>query len=117
MHHYNTAAVLEWVVSLVFTFYVFSFFMDFIPAVRTKHHQSRETMAEMAETEADNHRTRPSSYYGTTQPSTDSRYGLTSDQQPDGYVGGYRSEYNTGIRDGTYYPDGHPQSVPASRNF
>lgn len=32
----NTAAVLEWVVALVYTFYVWSFAIDFIPAIRTK---------------------------------------------------------------------------------
>lgn len=46
---YNKAAILEWIISLVYTFYVWSFFVDFIPAVRSKHHQSRETAVEMAE--------------------------------------------------------------------
>lgn len=46
---YNLAAILEWIISLIYTFYVWSFFVDFIPAVRTKHHQSRETAVEMAE--------------------------------------------------------------------
>ncbi|KAK7536662.1 putative FK506 suppressor Sfk1 [Phyllosticta citricarpa] len=48
-NRYNMAAILEWVIALIFTFYVWSFFVDFIPAVRTKHHQSRETTVEMAE--------------------------------------------------------------------
>lgn len=34
---YNAAAVLEWAIAFIFTFYVFSFFMDLMPAVRTKH--------------------------------------------------------------------------------
>lgn len=34
---YNAAAVLEWAIAFIFTFYVFSFFIDLIPAVRTKH--------------------------------------------------------------------------------
>jgi len=50
--HYNTAAILEWVVSLVFTFYVLSFFMDFIPAIRTKGAQSHETEEQMAARES-----------------------------------------------------------------
>jgi hypothetical protein len=33
---YNAAAVLEWAIAFIFTFYVFSFFIDLIPAVRTK---------------------------------------------------------------------------------
>ncbi|KAF2090499.1 hypothetical protein K490DRAFT_33778 [Saccharata proteae CBS 121410] len=49
---YNRAAILEWVIALIYTFYVWSFFIDFIPAFRTKHHQSRETEVEMAEDES-----------------------------------------------------------------
>ncbi|KAE9977356.1 hypothetical protein EG328_002088 [Venturia inaequalis] len=49
---YNTAAILEWVIAFVYTFFVFSFFLDFIPAVRTKHHQSRETEDQMAMNES-----------------------------------------------------------------
>ncbi|KAK4947792.1 hypothetical protein LTR10_013300 [Elasticomyces elasticus] len=35
----NVAAVFEWVVALVFTFYVLSFLLDLLPSVRTSHHQ------------------------------------------------------------------------------
>jgi len=38
---YNAAAVLEWAVSFIFTFYVISFFIDLIPAVHTKHSQPK----------------------------------------------------------------------------
>ncbi|TAQ85873.1 hypothetical protein B7494_g5826 [Chlorociboria aeruginascens] len=38
-HSYNAAAVLEWAVAFIFTLYVFSFFVDLLPAVRTKHHR------------------------------------------------------------------------------
>ena len=34
---YNPAAILEWVIALVFSFYVFSFYVDLYPAVHTKH--------------------------------------------------------------------------------
>ncbi|KAH7336537.1 Frag1/DRAM/Sfk1 family-domain-containing protein [Rhexocercosporidium sp. MPI-PUGE-AT-0058] len=34
---YNAAAVLEWTIAFIFTFYVFSFFIDLLPAVKTKH--------------------------------------------------------------------------------
>jgi hypothetical protein len=34
----NVAAVFEWVVALVFTFYVLSFLLDLLPSVRTSHH-------------------------------------------------------------------------------
>jgi hypothetical protein len=50
LKHWNVAAVLEWVISLVYTFYVLSFFMDFVPAVHGHGHgkQSHETEEQMA---------------------------------------------------------------------
>jgi hypothetical protein len=45
--HYNSAAVVEWVISLIYAFYVWSFAIDFLPAVRTKHYASKETELEM----------------------------------------------------------------------
>lgn len=39
--HYNRAAVCEWVVSLVFIFYMWSFIIDFLPATRTRHVDDR----------------------------------------------------------------------------
>jgi hypothetical protein len=51
--HYNTAAVLEWIIALVFFFYVFAFFMDFVPAwqddTRGPHGRSGPPMEEVAE--------------------------------------------------------------------
>lgn len=44
---------MEWVLALVFTFYVFSFFLDLLPAVRTKNHYSEETVTEMAGRDVD----------------------------------------------------------------
>lgn len=46
---WNAAAVMEWIISFIFFFYVLSYFIDFLPALRTKHHQSRETV-DMVET-------------------------------------------------------------------
>lgn len=46
-HNYNTAAVLEWTIAFIFTFYALSFFVDLIPAVRSKDHVSRETALQM----------------------------------------------------------------------
>jgi hypothetical protein len=52
-NHYNSAAVSEWVIALIYTFYVWSFAIDFIPAVIYKDgfgnkFESRETEVEMA---------------------------------------------------------------------
>ena len=41
--HINAGAVLEWVVALIFTGYVFSFMVDLIPATRNHHMQSHYT--------------------------------------------------------------------------
>jgi hypothetical protein len=32
---YNAAAILEWIIAFIFSFYVFSFFVDLYPAVKT----------------------------------------------------------------------------------
>ncbi|KAK7402946.1 hypothetical protein QQX98_011298 [Neonectria punicea] len=40
-HNQNPAAVFEWIISFVFSFYVFSFVIDLYPAVRTKSHDAR----------------------------------------------------------------------------
>lgn len=45
--HRNEAAIFEWIVAFVFTFYVLSFIVDLLPSVRTRHHVPqgfRETM-------------------------------------------------------------------------
>ena len=41
--HINVGAVLEWVIALIFTGYIFSFMVDLIPAVRNHHMQSHYT--------------------------------------------------------------------------
>jgi hypothetical protein len=38
---WNRAAILEWTISLVYIFYVWSFFIDFLPAVKTKDLEQR----------------------------------------------------------------------------
>jgi Frag1/DRAM/Sfk1 family len=37
-HKDNVAAVFEWIIALIFTFYVLSFLLDLVPSIRTKHH-------------------------------------------------------------------------------
>lgn len=44
---YNRAAILEWIIALIYAFFVWSFAVDFLPAVRTKHYASKETEVEM----------------------------------------------------------------------
>jgi hypothetical protein len=40
-HRYNQAAIFEWVISLVYIFYVWSFVIDFLPATRTRNKSDR----------------------------------------------------------------------------
>lgn len=46
---YNAAAILEWTISLVYILFVASFFLDFIPAVHSKHNRfpTKEEMAQL----------------------------------------------------------------------
>jgi len=52
-HIYNPAAVLEWAISFIFTFYVLSFFIDLLPAVHTKNFEGK-TRLEMEENDGMN---------------------------------------------------------------
>ncbi|KAJ9645382.1 hypothetical protein H2199_003390 [Coniosporium tulheliwenetii] len=127
----NTSAILEWVIALVYTFYVLCFFIDFIPAVRTKHHQSRETSVEMGLNNANNDQSFYSdgATHGRTNGYTNGTNGYANgypDRATNGYANGYTrgNPNSTGINGDTYYPDGHPnalpkpvEAVPPSRNF
>lgn len=39
--HYNSAGVIEWIISLIYIFYVWSFIIDFLPATRTRNKNDR----------------------------------------------------------------------------
>ncbi|ELR04005.1 hypothetical protein GMDG_06520 [Pseudogymnoascus destructans 20631-21] len=45
--NFDTAAVLEWTIAFIFTFYILSIFIDLIPAVRTKERVREETALQM----------------------------------------------------------------------
>lgn len=51
----NAAAVLEWVISVVFSFYVFSFVFDLWPAIRTKDSSARFPKPALRDSDSDNH--------------------------------------------------------------
>ncbi|KAI6709004.1 hypothetical protein JHW43_008460 [Diplocarpon mali] len=46
---YDSAAICEWVIALIYTFYIWSYAIDFVPAVRAKHYGSQVTAIDMAE--------------------------------------------------------------------
>jgi hypothetical protein len=98
--HYNGAAVCEWVVSLVYTFYVWSFAIDFLPAVMTKHYASKETELGMATAMEEGSRER--GYNGSAQ------------EQAAYANGGYT---NGRVANGVEYPNPQVPRAEASRNF
>jgi len=108
---YNAAAVLEWVIALIYFFYVLSFFIDFMPAVRTKNHQSRATEMDVALEQGNG-----------TSGGTFHQNGTTNGYS-NGHANGYTNGYINGHRNGNM--SGHPQNgvvkptepVPASQNF
>ncbi|KAF2405523.1 hypothetical protein EJ06DRAFT_468438 [Trichodelitschia bisporula] len=97
--HYNTGAILEWVIALVYTFYVLSFFVDFIPAVRTKHHQSVET----AESAAVRH---ASGQSGTEPLAMNTSMGHHSQPAAAYYGNGHAEAYGNG-HTSAEYGNGH----------
>jgi len=103
---YNRAAVLEWTISLIYIFYIWSFIIDFLPATHTKHKNDRfgapvragdDEMA-MNTQEHGNNMGGPV-YTGGGHQQDSSSY---DSEQPMAEMGRYQA------------PQGH---VPASRNF
>ena len=66
-HASNVAAVFEWIVAFVFTFYILGFLLDLLPSVQTRHHRpqgwknelERVSMSEADGRHADGEYTRP----------------------------------------------------------
>ena len=107
---YNVAAVLEWIVALVYILFVASFVLDFIPAVHSKKHRF-PTVAEVEQAQMEG---MPSATGGPTYTNEASSYGST---QPMAETNGGSGRYYGGgsNREGTRAPA--EVNVPASRNF
>ena len=112
--HFNTAAILEWTIAFIYFFYVLSFFIDFMPAVRSKGHQSHATEMDMARMESGtamgDGAADPEQYY------RGGAYRQTNGQpQTNGYANGAvnGNGYTNGTTNG-YKPE--PAPLP-SRNF
>ncbi|KAJ4344741.1 uncharacterized protein N0V89_012485 [Didymosphaeria variabile] len=124
---WNAAAVLEWTIAFIFFFYVLSFFIDFMPAVRSKHHQSRETEMDMAEQgglgdgAADGtqyFRGNTNGYANGTNGYTDRNgYATNGNGYTNGHTNGYTNGYTNGNSGPTHNPKpAEPAPLP-SRNF
>jgi hypothetical protein len=61
----NTAGILEWVVALVFAFYVASYYLDFLPARRRNSNGKNMTEEEMAMRDSEMARGRGPAYGGS----------------------------------------------------
>jgi hypothetical protein len=121
MHISNVAAILEWLVSFIYCFYVFSFFIDFLPATRSKHHQSKQTEMQMLEEGGSSHRGDGTAdnqqyYRGNAQmavPDTNGAIGYTNGN---GHSNGQSNGYVSHTANGYPKPAEEPASLP-SRNF
>ncbi|KAF9692357.1 hypothetical protein EKO04_009428 [Ascochyta lentis] len=123
---WNVAAVFEWIIAFVYTWYVLSFFIDFLPAVRGKHHQSYQTEMQMAEEAGPQPRTASdgaaeSQQYFRGQPTNDAPHINGNGRITDAYANGY----SNGEPGQNFYPNANgfnnqypkPEAPLSSRNF
>ncbi|KAF1845768.1 uncharacterized protein K460DRAFT_312518 [Cucurbitaria berberidis CBS 394.84] len=131
-HIYNVAAILEWIVSFIFCFYVLSYFVDFLPALRTKNHQSKQTEMQLLEeggrTNMGDGAAESQQYYrgnaataapyanGATNGYTNGTNGYTNGN---GYSNGHTNGYTNGnvSHNNNGYPMPAEPAPLASRNF
>lgn len=119
-HHRNSAAIIEWVIALIYAFYVWSFAIDFIPALRTKHHHSKESAIAMAEAGNNSGSSQTGlyqdHYVGTGAPGPNV-YPNSNASATRHYANGAPTNYvnshpdHPGIHGSTYHPDGHPENA------
>jgi hypothetical protein len=123
--YWNVAAVFEWIIAFVYTWYVLSFFIDFLPAIRTKHHQSYETEMQMAEEGGPQSRTMgdgaaESQQYFRGQPTDGTPHVNGNGRVTDDYTNGYAGQPGQ-----NFYPNANgynnqypkPEAPLPSRNF
>jgi hypothetical protein len=122
---YNAAACLEWTIAFIYFFYVLSFFIDFMPAVRSKGNQSHTTEMDMARMESGtamgDGAANPEQYYrGSSYRHTNGH------AQTNGYSNGATNGYTNGATNGHTNGNGYtngtngfkPEPTPlSSRNF
>ncbi|KAF2854679.1 hypothetical protein T440DRAFT_240549 [Plenodomus tracheiphilus IPT5] len=123
---WNVAAVLEWIVSFIFCIYVGSFFIDFLPALQTRHHQTKQTEMQALEEAAPPPRTTgdgaaDSQQYFRGNPASavpqlnGASNGYTNGNgYTDGHVDGYGNPVSHDVNG---YPKPAEPAPLASRNF
>lgn len=112
-HQRNTAAILEWIIALVYAFYVWSFAIDFLPALSTKHHHSHETTIAMAEAEAGG----PDSAGSETGLYPDHHVGNPGPNvYPHGHFNGSGTRHYAPPQQNGFVANGHPGQAPKPAN-
>lgn len=140
---WNVAAVLEWIVAFIYCIYVGSFFIDFLPALQTRHHQTKQTEMQVLEEGGPPQRSMgdgaadSQQYFrgNTTSPDQQLNNGVapghtngysngyTNGTGPnhghiDGYVNGHTAGYGNNVsHDTNGYPKPAEPAPLASRNF
>jgi rSAM-associated Gly-rich repeat protein len=106
--HRDVAAIFEWIIAFVYTFYVLSFTIDFLPAIRTKHHQSHQTEMQVAEEGG------PRMMADETDSQQYFRHQPATVPHVDGHVDGYANGYTNGHTNG--YTNGHTNGYTNGHN-
>ncbi|KAF2749941.1 hypothetical protein M011DRAFT_517798 [Sporormia fimetaria CBS 119925] len=115
---YNEAAVVEWTIAFIYFFYVLSFFIDFMPAVRTKNHQSRATEMDVQVAENGNANPGRSFFRGGHNGPADGYTNGHSNGYTNGHTNGYANGHTNGYANG--YTNGHGTNAhnkPAPGHF
>lgn len=97
----NVAAVFEWIVAFVFTFYVLTFFVDLLPAARSTQEHSNAELVRLKEAENGGAMTEAAGYTNGTTTTTN---GVNGNAYAIGAAG------HNGVGTGQYRP-------PAAQNF
>ncbi|KAI8935895.1 hypothetical protein NX059_007408 [Plenodomus lindquistii] len=124
--YYNTAAILEWIVAFIFCIYVGSFFIDFLPALQTRHHKTKQTEKQALEegvtplrTTGDGAADNPQYYRGapaSTVPQVNGAANGYTNGYSDGYTNGGGYTNGTGYTNGNGYTNGHVDGYANGHN-
>jgi hypothetical protein len=100
----NVAAVFEWLIALIFTFYVLSFLLDLLPSVRSRHHVP-QGWALRQEYEKQQHGAQPGAPLTHDSAGPNQNVDTTRHNPDDLEAGAYRG---TAMTNGAAGGSGHP---------
>jgi len=121
--HQDVAAVFEWIIALIFTFYVLSFLLDLWPSVRHKHHVPqgwREQEAAQLEKEVERNGALPPLDHApapiTSEPNQGTYQNTEEGLSHDRITGSYRGTNMTGGQ-GSHLQNAAANYSPAHNNL